>query len=378
MFVAKCNFVAKSLVMKISELVAYLNVLAPFSYQESYDNSGLLVGNPNEEIKGVLVALDCIEPIVDEAIATGANVIVTHHPIIFKGLKRITGSNYVERTVLKAIKNDIVLIAIHTNLDNMSYGVNKIISDKLGLQNTSILVPREAGFLKLTVFVPATHAEALRGALAAAGAGKLGDYEACSFSSEGTGRFQPSELANPFVGNAGQLEVVREEKIEMLVPQHELSSVIAAMKKAHPYEEVAYDVVALVNKNTYIGAGMTGELENEVPVNDFLQTIKDTFNCGAVRYTNSEKTTVKKVAVCGGSGSFLLSAAKRSGADVFITADFKYHEFFDAENKIVIADIGHFESEQYTSHWLVAELQKKITTFAVRLTSVNTNPINYL
>lgn len=364
--------------MKVSDLVSYLNQLAPFSYQESYDNSGLLVGDPTAEVKGVLVALDCVESIIDEAISVGANVVVTHHPIVFKGLKRLTGANYVERTVLKAIKHDIALIAIHTNLDNMPYGVNKIISDKLGLTNTSILVPREAGFLKLSVFVPLTHSEGLRKALAAAGAGKIGEYEACSFSVTGTGRFQPSEAANPHIGSAGVLEQVQEERVDVVVPQHSLNTVLSAMKKAHPYEEIAYDVVSLMNTNEYVGSGMVGELADEVSVQEFLKTVKSTFNCGVVRYTESAKTTVKRVAVCGGSGSFLLGAAKRSGADVFITADFKYHEFFDAENRIVIADIGHFESEQYTSHWLVEQMQKKFTTFAVRLTSINTNPINYL
>ena len=364
--------------MKVSDLVAYLNQLAPFSYQESYDNSGLLVGDPTTEIKGVLVALDCVESIVEEAISIGANVIVTHHPIVFKGLKRLTGANYVERTVLKAIKNDIALIAIHTNLDNMPHGVNKIISDKLGLTNTSILVPREAGFLKLSVFVPITHSEVVRQAIADAGAGKIGDYDACSFTVSGTGRFRPSQEADPYIGSPGVLEEVQEERVDVVVPQHSLNAVLSAMKKTHPYEEVAYDLVALVNTNEYVGSGMVGELSDEVPVQEFLKTIKMTFNCGVVRYTESAKPKVKRIAVCGGSGSFLLSAAKRAGADVFITADFKYHEFFDAENRIVIADIGHFESEQYTSHWLVEQLQKKFTTFAVRLTSINTNPINYL
>jgi len=364
--------------MKVSELVSFLNSLAPYTYQESYDNSGLLVGDPSAEIKGVLVALDCIESILDEALEVGANVVVTHHPIIFKGLKRITGSNYIERVVQKAIKHDISLISIHTNLDNMSYGVNKIISDKIGLRNTKILLPKESGLVKLNVFVPATHADQLRNALADAGAGKIGDYDACSFSLVGVGRFRPNEDADPYLGKAGELEKVDEEKIELTVSQHAVSNVISAMKKNHPYEEVAYDLIPLNNTNEEIGSGMVGELENEEETLKFLNRIKEIFGSGAVRYTNLNKSSVKRIAVCGGSGSFLLGAAKRAGADIFITADFKYHEFFDAENKIIIADIGHFESEQFTSHWLVAQMQKNFTNFAVRLTSVNTNPINYL
>jgi len=364
--------------MKVSELVSYLDKLAPYSYQESYDNSGLLVGNPNSEIKGVLVALDCIESVLDEAIAIDANVIVTHHPIIFKGLKRITGSNYIERVVQKAIKYDLNLISIHTNLDNMSYGVNKIIADKIGLQNTKILLPKEGGLLKLQVYIPKTHSDTLRTALAEAGAGQIGDYDACSFSVSGMGRFRPNENANPFIGKSGDLEQVEEEKVEAIIPQHALGTVLAAMKKNHPYEEVAYDVIALNNTNEQIGSGMVGELEVEEDALVFLKRIKELFGAGAIRYTAIHSSSVKRIAVCGGSGSFLLGAAKKARADVFITADFKYHEFFDAENRIIIADIGHFESEQFTSHWLVAQMQKNFTNFAVRLTSVNTNPINYL
>ncbi|TSJ42357.1 Nif3-like dinuclear metal center hexameric protein [Fluviicola chungangensis] len=364
--------------MQVKELVSYLNQIAPFSYQEPYDNSGLLVGDPTAGIKGVLVALDCIETIIDEAILHGANVIVTHHPIIFKGLKRITGANYVERTVLKAIRHDINLIAIHTNLDNVHFGVNHIISEKLGLKHVRILSPKAAINHKLAVFVPHTHSDLVREAMAKAGAGMIGSYDSCSFSLEGEGRFRPGIDANPFLGKAGELEVVREVKVEVIVSQHALNAVLDAMKAAHPYEEIAYDLIGLSNTNEYIGSGMIGTLEKEMEVMDFLNTVKRTFHCGAVRYTNPTKSLVKTIAVCGGSGSFLLKDAIRAKADVFITGDFKYHEFFDAEDHLMIADIGHFESEQYTSEWLVAQMKKKFTNFAVRLTSVNTNPINYL
>nr|WP_294858793.1 Nif3-like dinuclear metal center hexameric protein [uncultured Fluviicola sp.] len=364
--------------MQVKELVSYLNHIAPFAYQESYDNSGLLVGDPNAEIKGILVALDCIETIIDEAILHGANVVLTHHPIIFKGLKRITGANYVERTVSKAIKNDINLIAIHTNLDNVHFGVNHIISEKLGLTDLKILSPKAATCHKLIVFAPQTHADLLREAMAKAGAGMIGSYDSCSFSSKGEGRFRPDENAVPFLGKAGELEVVKEVKIEVIIAEHAVSPVLQAMKAAHPYEEIAYDLIGLSNTNEYIGSGMIGSLEKGMEAMEFLHFIKKTFHCGTVRYTNPTKSVVKTIAVCGGSGSFLLKDAIRAKADVFITGDFKYHEFFDAENHLMIADIGHFESEQYTSEWLVAQLKKKFTNFAVRLTSVNTNPINYL
>ena len=363
--------------MKVSELVSYLNTLAPYVYQESYDNSGLLVGNASADITGVVVALDCVESVLDEAIAHGANVVVTHHPIIFKGLKRITGANYIERVVQKAIKHDLNLISIHTNLDNVSHGVNKIICDKLNLSNTRILSPKESTLSKLSVYVPKTYLDEVRSAIAEAGGGKIGDYEACSFSISGTGQFRPLNAANPYIGKAGELESVEEMKIEVTVPQPALHAVLTAMRSAHPYEEIAYDVISLDNCNDRVGSGMVGELPQAVEVKVFLQLVKSTFGAGVVRFTKPHQDKVQRIAVCGGSGSFLLNAAKKAKADVFITADFKYHEFFDAENQIIIADIGHFESEQYTSHWLVAELQKKFSTFAVRLTSVNTNPINY-
>lgn len=364
--------------MQVKELISFLNHLAPFTYQESYDNSGLLVGDPNATVKGVIVALDCIEPVIDEAILHGANVVLTHHPIVFKGLKRITGANYVERTVQKAIRNDINLIAIHTNLDNVHFGVNHIISDKLGLKDVKILSPKAAVNYKLAVFAPQTHADLLRESMAKAGAGAIGDYDSCSFTSKGEGRFRPDKDATPFLGKSGELEVVKEVKIEVIVSEHAVSNVLHVMKATHPYEEVAYDVVALTNTNEYIGSGMIGVLEQEMEAMEFLSFVKKTFHCGTVRYTKPTRSMVKRIAVCGGSGSFLLKDAIRSKADVFITGDFKYHEFFDAEDHVMIADIGHFESEQYTSDWLVAQLKKKFTNFAVRLTNVNTNPINYL
>lgn len=364
--------------MKVFELVSFLNQIAPYSYQESYDNSGLLVGDSNAEVSGVLVSLDCVETVIDEAISLGYNTIVSHHPIVFKGLKRITGANYIERTVQKAIKNDINLISIHTNLDNVSHGVNKIICDKLNLTNTKVLQPKESTFVKLSVYVPKTHLDVVRSAISEAGAGQIGDYEACTFSVSGTGQFRPLDSANPFIGKAGELESVEEMKIEVTVPQPNLTRVLSAMRKSHPYEEIAHDVVALENRNDRVGSGMVGELENPMKTEAFLRQIKTTFNAGVVRFTDPHKKEVQRIAVCGGSGSFLLGAAKKAKADVFITADFKYHEFFDAENQIIIADIGHFESEQYTSHWLVSEMQKKFTNFAVRLTNLDTNPINYL
>lgn len=364
--------------MQVKELVSYINNLAPFTYQESYDNAGLLVGNPSDEVTGVTVALDMTEDVIQDAIENGCNVVLAHHPIIFKGLKRLTGSNYVERTVIKAIQNNVALIATHTNLDNAIHGVNAVISDKLGLINQRILVPKEKTLYKLQVYVPNSHAELVRLALAEAGAGSIGAYNACSFSIPGEGRFNPQEGAAPFIGTVNKLEEVAEMKIEVIFQQHLHGKVLQAMRAAHPYEEIAYDVLQVENTDQYIGSGMLGELPEAVEVMTFLNQVKETFNCGVVRYTKPHLEKVKTIAVCGGAGSFLLRNALLAKADVFITGDFKYHEFFDAEDRIIIADIGHFESEQYTSEWLIAQLKKNFSTFAVRYTNVVTNPINYL
>lgn len=363
--------------MKIADVINYLEHLAPRSSQESYDNSGLLIGDRNAAVKGVLVTLDCTEEIVDEALRTGCNLIVAHHPVIFKGLKSITGANYVERTVMACIKHDIALFAIHTNLDNYPFGVNYEIGQRIGLKDLRILAPKSGVLYKLNVFVPAAHHEVLSSAVFEAGAGSIGNYAECQFYTEGTGTFKPLEGADPFSGEVNALSKDSEIKAEYLVSSHRLKAVLKAMEKAHPYEEIAHDIIPLANQDRTEGSGMIGVLENEMDEIEFLGHLKQVFRCGAIRHTPLQKKKIRTVAFCGGSGSFLLGHAKASGADVYITGDFKYHEFFDAEGEILIADIGHYESEQFTSHLLADILKKKFTTFAVRLTEINTNPINY-
>jgi dinuclear metal center YbgI/SA1388 family protein len=366
--------------IKIKEIIQHLETIAPPIYQEGYDNSGLIVGDANAEATGVLVSLDCIESIVDEAIEKGCNLIVAHHPIVFKGLKRFNGRNYVERTVMKAIKHDIAIYAIHTNLDNMYYhGVNTKIAEVLGLKNTKILAPKSQVLRSLVTFAPAEHAEKIREALFAAGAGQIGNYDQCSFNAIGFGTFRANEKANPFVGEQGVQHREAESRIEVIFPLHAEAKVMSALRASHPYEEIAYYLFAIENANQEIGSGMIGELEKPMQMLDFLKLVKKTMHCGAIRYTAlPEGKKVSKVAVCGGAGGFLLGKAIGQGADVFVTADYKYHEFFDADGKIVIADIGHFESEQYTISLISDIISKKFITFAVYLTEVNTNPINYL
>ncbi len=364
--------------VKVKDVTQYLEEIAPLSLQESYDNAGLIVGNPNVAVTGVLVCLDSVEATVEEAKRLGANLIIAHHPIVFKGLKRLNGSNYVERTVIKAIQNDIAIYAIHTNLDSVPNGVNSIIAHKLGLKNVRVLSPQESGMKKLVSFCPPNHTNGVLEALFNAGAGEIGNYSHCSFSNVGEGTFKPNQGANPFLGEVGQLHADKEMKIEVIFSNHLKNPVIAALKKAHPYEEVAYEIYQLENANSDIGFGAIGDLEMDTDTLGFLGDIKRVMKAGVVKYTSIQKTTIKRVAICGGSGSFLLSAAKNAGAELFLTSDFKYHEFFDAENQIVIADIGHYESEQYTSTLIADFLTQKFSTFAVRVSEINTNPVNYL
>lgn len=363
--------------MKITEVVNYLESYAPTYYQEDYDNSGLLTSH-NNDITGILVSLDCTEEVIEEAIARKCNVVVAHHPIVFKGLKRFIGKNYVERTIIRAIKNDVAIYAIHTNLDNVEHGVNARISELMGLKRTKVLSPKTGVLSKLFTFAPQDTAEKVRQALFMAGAGSIGKYDQCSFNVNGTGTFRAGDGTDPYVGDQGKLHQENETKIEVVFPKYLKKAIINALIEAHPYEEVAYDVIDLSNENQQIGSGMIGELDDATEVTSFLQRVKEIFGCGVIKYSGNIEKPVKKVAVCGGSGFFLLSAAKAAGADLFITSDIKYHEFFDSEDKIILADMGHFESEQFTTDLLIEELNKKFTTFAVLKVNTNTNPVKYL
>lgn len=379
MFTKSRSFFNFTLMQKniIREITSYLESLSPLSTQESYDNSGLLVGDFNTEIDRVLISLDCTEDIVDEAIEKKCQLIISHHPIIFKGLKKINGEDYVQRTVLKAIKNNIALYAIHTNLDNYKYGVNFEISKRLGLKSTNILLPKEQSLTKLIVYIPIEFAEKVSDALFSVGAGRIGNYSECHFNTVGTGTYKPGEDSNPFEGKSGIRSRVDEVKAEFLVENSRITRVIKALLDSHPYEEVAYDLISLKNENEFEGSGMIGELENEISEERFLALVKKIFNCGNIKYSNKLGKPIKKIAICGGSGSFLIRRAISKNADAFITSDIKYHEFFDADNRIFLLDIGHYESEQFTKDLIADILKKKFSNFAIHLTERNTNPINY-
>ncbi len=364
--------------MKLSEIIAIFESYAPLSYQESYDNAGLTVGDAGMEIYAALLCIDVTEAVVEEARQQGANLIISHHPVIFKPLKQLTAGTGPERIIISAITSKIALYCAHTNMDNISGGVNRKICQKLNLEKTRILSPLPNGLRKLVTFVPTASAEEVRTALFAAGAGSIGAYDSCSFNLEGKGSFRASEGCNPYAGEIGKLHFENETRIETIFPAVWKTRIIKALLKVHPYEEAAYDIFPVENEYEQAGWGMIGELKERVNSLDFLQQIKDIFRCQVIRHTRVISKTVKKIAVCGGSGSFLIHRAISSGADMFITGDLKYHQFFDAGDHIVIIDIGHFESEQFTIEIFYEILKKNLPNFAIHFSSIQTNPIYYL
>jgi len=363
--------------MKIKDLIAPLEAWAPRSLQEDYDNSGLQVGDPEAEVNAAMVCLDCTEAVVEEAAAKGCGLIISHHPVIFRGLKSLVARSHVERTLLAAIRHGIALFAIHTNLDNVIDGVNGEIAARLGLTNLRVLSPKAGQLRKLVVFVPRSHAEAVRTALFNAGAGHIGGYDECSFNLEGTGTFRGVEDTNPFVGQRGQRHAEAETRIEVIYPVTREAGILRELREAHPYEEVAYDLYPIANAHHGIGSGLLGEWEAPMTEIDFLAKLKQTFGLQAIRHTVLSGRPIHRVALCGGSGAFLLPQAKAVGADAYITADVKYHEFFEADGRLLLADIGHYGSEQFTMHLIQRRLGEHFPTFAVRLTESVTDPIHH-
>ena len=363
--------------MQVKEITNYLEEFAPLQYQESYDNAGLIVGSLEMEVTGAIICLDSTEAVINEAIDKKCNLIIAHHPIIFSGLKQLNGNGYVERAVIKAIKHDIAIYTAHTNLDNIVSGVNRKIADKLNLSNVSILAPKSNILSKLVTLCPLDKADEVRDALFNAGAGKIGEYSECSYSSIGEGTFMASANASPYIGEKGQRHTEKETKIEVVFPAHLKGKLLHGLKVAHPYDEVAYDIIQLENNWNGIGSGMIGELDVEMSEQNFLKYISNVFNAKCVRHTSLLKKPIKRVAICGGSGSFLIKNAIAARADVFITSDVKYHEFFDADNQIVVMDVGHYESEQYTSELFYEIISEKFPTFALHLTKMDTNSIKY-
>lgn len=363
--------------MTIKDIFPTLEAMAPLAYAEDFDNVGLLTGNAEAEATGILVCHDALEAVMDEAIAKNCNLVVCFHPILFSGLKKITGKNYVERAVIKAIKNDIAIYSVHTALDNHQNGVNKIFADALGLINTKILVPKESFIRKLVTYtIPENHIH-LRDALFAAGAGSVGNYENCSFNSSGTGTYQGNENSNPQVGQQGEFTEAAEIKLEVTFEKHLESAVLKALFTTHVYEEVAYEIYTLENRHQNIGLGMVGELPEALSEADFLNLAKEKMKTGGIRHSAVTGRPIKKVAVLGGAGSFAIKNAIAAGADAYLTADLKYHQFYEAEGKLLLADIGHYESERYTADYMAGYLSERIEGVKVLIAETNTNPVQY-
>ena len=364
--------------MKIKEIITFLEEMAPLAYAEEFDNVGLLIGNANGNSTGILVCHDALENVIEEAITKKCNLIVCFHPILFAGLKKITGKNYVERAVIKAIKNDIAIYAVHSALDNHKEGVNKIFSDALGLINTKILIPKQNFIQKLVTYTIPENAEQLRNALFEAGAGKIGNYEDCSFNSQGIGTYMGNENSNPEIGEQFEFVEAKELKIEVVFEKHLQPKILKALFSNHVYEEIAYEIYDLQNAHQSIGLGVVGELKQPMNEKEFLNFVKEKMQCGCIRHSELLGKSIQKVAVLGGSGSFAIKNAIQASADVFLTADLKYHQFYEAESQLLLADIGHFESERFTKNYIVDFLKKKIPNFAIIFSEENTNPVKYL
>lgn len=371
----QANFLLK---MKIKEIVSALERFAPLPLQDGFDNAGLQIGLTEAEATGALLCLDVTEAVLDEAIASGCNLIISHHPLIFKGYKSITGKDYVERCILKAIKNDIVIYSAHTNLDNVPGGVNFKIAEKIGLKNVRILDPKESSLIKLVTFVPSAQAEEVRNALFTAGCGCIGNYDSCSYNTEGEGTFRAQEGSHPFCGTVGELHHETEVRIETILPEYKKGEVIRALLSKHPYEEPAYDLYPLHNSWAQVGSGIVGELEEPESELEFLKRIKRIFEVGCLKHNKLTGRLIQKVSLCGGAGAFLIPQAVRSGADVFITGEIKYHDYFGRETDILLAEIGHYESEQYTKEIFYSIIRDLFPNFALQFSKVNTNPIKYL
>ncbi len=371
----QANFLLK---MKIKEIVSALERFAPLPLQDGFDNAGLQIGLTDAEATGALLCLDVTEAVLDEAIASGCNLIISHHPLIFKGYKSITGKDYVERCILKAIKNDIVIYSAHTNLDNAPGGVNFKIAEKIGLKNVRILDPKESSLIKLVTFVPSAQAEEVRNALFTAGCGCIGNYDSCSYNTEGEGTFRAQEGSHPFCGTVGELHHETEVRIETILPEYKKGEVIRALLSKHPYEEPAYDLYPLHNSWAQVGSGIVGELEEPESELEFLKRIKKIFEVGCLKHNKLTGRLIQKVSLCGGAGAFLIPQAVRNGADVFITGEIKYHDYFGRETDILLAEIGHYESEQYTKEIFYSIIRDLFPNFALQFSKVNTNPIKYL
>ena len=363
--------------MKLRDLISFLDSAIPLSFQEGYDNSGLQVGLPDREVNSALICLDVTDEVLDEAGYAGCDVIISHHPLIFTGIKGLSGRTVTERLLMKAIKQDVAIYSAHTNLDVLGNGVSRKIAEKLKLENVRTLLPLKNRLFKLVTYIPENHLDEVREAIFNAGAGIAGNYDRCSFITHGTGSFRGGEGSNPFIGEKGKLHFEKEVRFETIMFSHLKDKVVKALRETHPYEEVAYDIYQLENDNIEIGLGCTGDMPEPMEEKDFLKSIESVFAAKGIRYSKLTGSKITKVALCGGAGGSLIKDAIASGANAFITSDVRYHSFFEAGNRMIIIDIGHYESEKFSAEILYDLINKKFPKFALRFSEINTNPVNY-
>jgi dinuclear metal center YbgI/SA1388 family protein len=363
--------------MLVKNIIEQIENQAPIALQESYDNSGLQIGKLDSDVNKALICIDITPAVMQEAIVNGCDMIISHHPLIFEGLKKISGRNAIEQMVELAIKHNILIYSAHTHLDNIKSGVNGMLAEKLGLTHLKILRSKQNILRKLITFCPEAEAEKVRKAIFDAGAGHIGNYDCCSYNIQGQGTFRANEKANPFVGKIGEMHTEKEVRIETIYPFYHEKEIINALKNSHPYEEVAYDIYPLHNDFQQVGSGMLGELKEKTDASSFLKTIMDTLQIPILKYSGNIHKEIKKVAVCGGSGAFLIKDALNCQADIFITSDIKYHQFGDYSEKLILVDAGHFETEQFTKHLICDILNKKFPTFATRISEQDNNLVKY-
>lgn len=363
--------------MLLKEVITQIEHKIILPQAEDFDNVGLLCGNADREVTGILVCHDALEAVVDEAAEAGCNLIVCFHPIIFSGLKSLTGKNYVERAVMKAIENKIAIYAVHTAWDNDYFGVNYRICEELKLKNQTILMPKKHGLQQLVVYVPKDYSEKVKQAAFDAGAGNIGFYDECSFSVSGKGNFRPLPGSDPFEGEECVRESTEEDVLYFIFESYRQKKVLAKVREAHPYEEMAYQIYQLENENAYEGLGRYGDLEEEMEECEFFNLVKETFALQVIRHSESIGKKIRRIGVLGGSGASGISAALAAGCDAYLTGDLKYHDFFRAEGRMLLCDIGHFESERFVTQQLFQIFSEKFTKFAVLKSNVNTNPVKY-
>ncbi len=370
--------------VRCQQIFDWIEEWADPALAEDWDHIGNLVGSPADSVSRVLVTLDVTDEVIAEAIDENVNLIVAHHPLFRDPIPYLRSDLFSSSRVYRLIQKGISLYAAHTNLDAAPGGINDVLADLLGLRDVEILFPTyEENLYKIVVFVPLGHEERVREAISARGGGWIGNYSDCTFQTEGVGTFRPLEGTKPFIGETGELERVRETRIETIAPQKKLSDLLKNMIAAHPYEEVAYDIYPLKNTGTKAGLGRIGRLPESLALADFARKVKDSLGLGMVRITGDPQRSVSKIALCGGGGMSLLEQAIKCDADLYLTGDIRHHGALDALDRgIALVDGGHYGTERVIVPVLADYLQKKAKEagegLTVLVSQINTDPFSYI